>query len=145
MLSHDLEQVRIEKHDQELAYQQKVGVFLWYQAYLTAVSFKINSLEQELHSLRYDLQEAYTHIDASRNTLEADQHEASRGRIPTIDAEVPADVELSSVESPDPAVHPHVPHDIEEQEYDAREDMRRLRAQVCMSPKLSILAETAAN
>ena len=37
LLSHDLEQVRIEKHDQELAYQQKVGIVLWYQACLTAI------------------------------------------------------------------------------------------------------------
>ena len=106
-------------------------------------SFKISSLEQELHSLRYDLNEAYTHIDAFRNTLATDQQKTSRRGISPIEPEVPEDVELSFLGGSDPAVASHVPHDIEEQDYDAKEDMRRLRAQVCMSPKSRILAETA--
>lgn len=123
LLAHDLEQVRVEKHDRELAYQQKVSSQVLVSDLLLNY-LQITLLEEELQRLHYDLREAYTHIDALEHERETNQQPVpARPEVPEDGADaspvLPQHDATSSV-----TVHEEAP------EYDAREDMQRLRAQV---------------
>ena len=87
--------------------------------------------------MHYDLQEAYTHIDALEHERETNQQPMPQGRTSPARSKVSEDggdgstVLLEHDASSSVMVHE------EEPEYDAREDMQRLRAQVCFSDFLT--------